>query len=178
MLSLSFDDLTHPADRQKDQALLPKLFAGEIENYHLEKRLIHKSGTIVYSIVATSLVKNELGEPVHFVAQITNISLRKKFEVEQKIARLKLQSILDACTEVSIIETDLNGIITTFNTGAEKMLGYTAAELVGNATPVIFHDEAEVAQVASELEEQNKTTIAGFDILLTKAKEDRPETRK
>lgn len=178
LLSLSFDDLTHPADRQKDQALLPKLFAGEIENYHLEKRLIHKSGTIVYSIVATSLVKNELGEPVHFVAQITNISLRKEYEKEQKIARLKLQSILDSCTEVSIIETDLNGIIITFNTGAEKMLGYTPDEVLHAKTPNIIHDLMEVEAASKELSATYNQLIEGFETFVYKAKLGNHDTRE
>lgn len=62
-----------------------------------------------------------------------------------------LQGVLGAATEVSIIGTDLDGKIELFNAGAERMLGYSADELVGIATPEIFHDPDEVAERAEEL---------------------------
>ena len=41
---------------------------------------------------------------------------------------------------MAIIATDLDGCIRTFNIGAERMLGYAAAEVVGQHTPLLFHD--------------------------------------
>ena len=48
---------------------------------------------------------------------------------------LNWQGLLDAATQVSICATDVDGIITLFNSGAEKMLGYKASEMVGKRTP-------------------------------------------
>lgn len=52
--------------------------------------------------------------------------------------------ILDAAISVSIIATDHTGIITLFNTGAERLLGYSAKEVVGIHTPEIFHLPEEI----------------------------------
>ncbi len=66
--------------------------------------------------------------------------------VEQRTAELRvseeslrdthnqLRSVLDAATQVAIIATDLHGVISTFNAGAEHMLGYSSAEAVGKLT--------------------------------------------
>jgi len=43
----------------------------------------------------------------------------------------QLRSVLDAATQVAIIATSLKGVVSTFNAGAERMLGYLAAEVVG-----------------------------------------------
>jgi diguanylate cyclase (GGDEF)-like protein/PAS domain S-box-containing protein len=77
-----------------------------------------------------------------------------------------LQSILEGAS-YSIISTDLTGIIRSFNAAAEDMLGYTAAELIGKATPAIFHDDSEVAARAAELSaEFGETVQPGFDVFV------------
>ncbi|MEI6429256.1 MAG: PAS domain S-box protein [Pseudanabaena sp. ELA607] len=60
------------------------------------------------------------------------------------------QGILNSF-DYAIVATDLDGKIRTFNAGAEKLLGYTASELVGKATPAIFHDVAEIIEYAALL---------------------------
>ena len=46
----------------------------------------------------------------------------------------------------SIITTDENGLILSFNPAAERMLGYHAEEVAGRHTPALFHDPQEVAE--------------------------------
>ena len=60
------------------------------------------------------------------------------------------KGILDGAQQ-SVFCTDLTGTIVTFNAGAEAMLGYTAAQVLGLATPLMFHDAAELAARAREL---------------------------
>ncbi len=52
------------------------------------------------------------------------------------------RAILDSA-DYAIISTDLNGIIETFSAGAERMLGYSKEEVVGQVTPEIFYDPQE-----------------------------------
>jgi PAS domain S-box-containing protein len=66
-------------------------------------------------------------------------------------ASQRFESVLRGATECSIIATDLDGTITVFNAGAERMLGYRADELIGNATFARLHDSAELAARAAEL---------------------------
>ncbi|MCA1766845.1 MAG: CHASE domain-containing protein, partial [Idiomarina sp.] len=58
----------------------------------------------------------------------------------------KLNHVLNAASETAIIATDKNGLINVFNRGAERMLGYSAQEVINEKTPAIFHDPEEVKE--------------------------------
>lgn len=62
------------------------------------------------------------------------------------------RAILDNADR-AIIGTDSRGIITVFNRAAERMLGYTAAQLIGKATPELFHIPEEVVERARTFSE-------------------------
>lgn len=77
-------------------------------------------------------------------------------------------------TSYAIISVDQNGLITSFNPAAEKMLGYQKEELIGKHTPVIFHDQGEIEARAIALSKQLKRKILlGFDVFVLLAKEKR-----
>lgn len=63
----------------------------------------------------------------------------------------QLRGVLNAATQVAIIVTDLRGVISTFNAGAEQMLGYAAAEVVGHMTLENLHLPRELAARSAEL---------------------------
>ncbi|VVM75900.1 diguanylate cyclase [Pseudomonas fluorescens] len=63
----------------------------------------------------------------------------------------QLRGVLDAATQVAIIATDLRGIISTFNAGAEQMLGYTSAQAVGHMTLENLHLPRELVARSAEL---------------------------
>ena len=63
----------------------------------------------------------------------------------------QLRGVLDAATQVAIIATDLRGVITTFNAGAEHMLGYSSAEVVGCMTLENLHLPRELLARSAEL---------------------------
>ena len=68
------------------------------------------------------------------------------------------------------IATDEKGVIQLFNVGAERMLGYTAAEVKNKITPADISDPQEVIARAKALSQELATTIApGFDALAFKA---------
>ena len=77
------------------------------------------------------------------------------------------QAIFDGAN-YSIISTEVDGTVRSFNDAAENMLGYSREEIIGIHSPAIFHDEAEVLARAQELSEQRKETIEpGFEVLVT-----------
>ena len=81
-----------------------------------------------------------------------------------------LQNAILTSPNFSIIATDEKGIIQLFNVGAERMLGYTAAEVVNKINPSDIHDPQEVLARAQALSRELATTITpGFEALAFKA---------
>jgi PAS domain S-box-containing protein len=94
-------------------------------------------------------------------------------EVSRAEALLKagaLQSAIFNSANFSSIATDAKGVIQIFNVGAERMLGYTAAEVTNLVTPADISDPEELIQRAASLSHELETSITpGFEALVFKA---------
>ena len=95
------------------------------------------------------------------------------FEVRRDAALLKTGALQDAIlnsANFSSIATDEKGVIQLFNVGAERMLGYTAAEVMNKITPADISDPQEVIARAEALSVELATAITpGFEALVFKA---------
>jgi len=93
------------------------------------------------------------------------------FRQKQALARMSvLQSAIFNSANFSSIATDAKGVIQIFNVGAERMLGYTAADVVDKITPADISDPQEVIARATALSVELGTPIApGFEALVFKA---------
>ncbi len=81
-----------------------------------------------------------------------------------------LQSAIFNSANFSSIATDAKGVIQIFNVGAERMLGYVAADVMGRVTPADISDPRELVMRAAELSAELGTPIApGFEALVFKA---------
>jgi PAS domain S-box-containing protein len=94
-------------------------------------------------------------------------------ELRRQEALLKtgaLQSAIFNSANFSSIATDAKGVIQIFNVGAERMLGYTAADVMNKITPADISDPQEVIARAKALSVELETPIApGFEALVFKA---------
>ncbi|GIZ10346.1 PAS domain S-box protein [Flavobacterium sp. UMI-01] len=177
-LNLTFQDITHPEDLASDLYLLKQLIQGKRDNYTLEKRYIHKNGAIVYIILAVSIVRNKDNEILYFVSQIVDITSLKTTELELANIIAYNDAIMDANTQVAIISTDTNGIIKTFNEGAENLLGYEAEELIGKETPQIIHLPEEMQASAQKHLSESGEKIEGISIFVHNARNGKAETKE
>ncbi|MEO6016485.1 MAG: ATP-binding protein [Polaromonas sp.] len=104
---------------------------------------------------------------------LEDIARADGIEVKRQEALLKtgaLQTAILTSENFSIIATDEKGIIQLFNVGAERMLGYMAAEVVNKINPSDIHDPEEVMARAQALSAELATTITpGFEALAFKA---------
>ena len=101
--------------------------------------------------------------------QIGLFAERRRTQAELTEVNARLNAVLDASTQVSIIATDAEGLITVFNPGAERMLGYSAREMVGK-TPVRIHDPEELEAHAARLSAEFGTRIEGFATFVERAR--------
>ncbi|QIL41540.1 response regulator [Pedobacter sp. HDW13] len=102
------------------------------------------------------------GVPVRIYGTMQDIDEQKRAQLAVIESKKLLDEVLSAATGVSIIATDLEGIITVFNEGSERMLGYTAEEMVGKQTPVMFHDEQEVSEICADFSSATNNEVTGF----------------
>jgi diguanylate cyclase (GGDEF)-like protein/PAS domain S-box-containing protein len=75
-----FDGIVHPEDAENDSEQRQRLLAGQIPAYQVEKRYLDAAGEVVSAILSVSLVRDEAGEPLHYIAQLQDISERKRLE--------------------------------------------------------------------------------------------------
>ncbi|MDP3534735.1 MAG: response regulator [Halomonas sp.] len=103
---------------------------------------------------------------------------RKAADTAVRNAERFLFNILEAASEVAIIATDTNGMITAFNKGAENMLGYSKADMVGKQTPAILHLKDEVKLRSEQLSAELDRMVEGFRVFVEHAERDGSETRE
>ncbi|WP_269532181.1 ATP-binding protein [Chitinimonas sp. BJYL2] len=112
------------------------------------------------------------------VAAVGDITRRREQDHRLEEALTMQRAILDG-TSYAIISTDVDGTIQSFNRGAERMLGYRSAEVVGRVSPKLIHDLQEVAERAEALTaELGYTVEPGFEVFVAKARAGGPDERE
>jgi diguanylate cyclase (GGDEF)-like protein/PAS domain S-box-containing protein len=75
-----FDDIVHPDDAREQADERARLLAGEVPAFQIEQRFCDAAGETVSAILSVSLVRDRSGQPVHYIAQLQDISERKRLE--------------------------------------------------------------------------------------------------
>lgn len=102
-------------------------------------------------------------------ATMVNSQLNDKANTLEKLN--EFNSAILNFSEFSIISSDTEGTITSFSNAAEKMLGYSAEEMIGKQTPAVFHDLEEVIEYAPIVSKAvGKTIEPGFEVFIAKIK--------
>ncbi|MHB8123233.1 MAG: hybrid sensor histidine kinase/response regulator [Desulfuromonadaceae bacterium] len=126
-------------------------------------------GRKVILLNARQIFRKKIGSHIILLA-MEDITDRKKAE-EELLKAGALQRAIFNSANFSSIATDAKGVIQIFNVGAERMLGYTAAEVMNTITPADISDPQEVIVRANELSIELETPITpGFDALVFKAR--------
>lgn len=175
--------------------ILARIRAGEridsfdTQRHHKDRRLIDVSVSIspIYGegggVIGASKTLRDISAKKVAEARILELNSNLEEQVAQRTSELRhlnllLDTVLRSATEVSIIATDLDGVIRVFNKGAEHLLGYDAVELAGKGTPALFHVTEEVAARGVELSEEYAQPIDGFRVLTHKPELEGAETRE
>jgi len=124
LLTIRFQDITHPDDLAADMALGVRLLAGEFSWYQMEKRYIRKDGSVLWIHLSVSLVRDDDGTPAYSVAQILDIDERKRRELEAEEFRLQHPS----AGALSPREREVLGLLAHGKTSAEVGVDLGVAE--------------------------------------------------
>src|SRR5262245_17247281 len=117
-------DFSPPEDAEKDWALFQQLRAGSIDHYQLEKRYFRRDGSLFWGRLSISRLKSRPSPLV--MAMVEDITDKKQAEE----ARFRHAAVIESSDD-AIVSGTLDGIIASWNTGAQKIYGYTEAEAIG-----------------------------------------------
>jgi len=149
------------------EALVFKASRGIEDIYELT--YIRKDGSRFPAVVSVTALRDAQGAIIGYLLIGTDNTARKL--AEEALAKAgALQNAIFNSANFSSIATDAKGVIQIFNVGAERMLGYTAAEVMNQITPADISDPQELIARAEELSLELGTPITpGFDALVFKA---------
>ncbi|MEH3021170.1 MAG: PAS domain S-box protein [Pseudomonas oryzihabitans] len=189
-------DLVVPAELEHEEwSVLERIGRGEPVP-HFETRRQHRDGHLIDVLVSVSPMRGRDGRVIGASKTVRDISLQKAAQAEilalnarleeqvaQRTAELSqtnrlLGDVLRAASEVGIIATDRDGRITLFNEGAERLLGYRAAEVVGNWHASDFHLPEELAAQGQALSAQFGQPVSGFRVLVERSERAGAEARE
>ena len=149
------------------EALVFKASRGIEDIYELT--YFRKDGSRFPAVVSVTALRDAQDAIIGYLLIGTDNTARKQAE-EALLKAGALQSAIFNSANFSSIATDAKGVIQIFNVGAERMLGYTAAEVMNKITPADISDPQEVIARAKALSVELGTPITpGFEALVFKA---------
>ena len=149
------------------EALIFKASRGIEDIYELT--YIRKDGSRFPAVVSVTALRDAPGAIIGYLLIGTDNTARKKAE-EALLKAGALQTAIFNSKNFSSIATDEKGVIQIFNVGAERMLGYAAADVVDKITPADISDPQELVVRAKALSSELSTSLTpGFEALVFKA---------
>ncbi|WP_417811263.1 CHASE domain-containing protein [Thalassospira alkalitolerans] len=168
-LGQSFDALLVPPSLQQEELQLQRQLERGIPIQNFETQRLRKDGTHIDVSATASPIRSKTGQIIgssktmrDFTDQkeaqkrINEINTHLEALVHERTAKLTdvnflLTNILRAASEVAIIATNENGVITVFNSGAENLFGYKASEVISTLHVSRLFAAAELKEYAAKL---------------------------
>jgi two-component system, chemotaxis family, CheB/CheR fusion protein len=132
----TFLQLTHADDRAATEEQVLRLLDGSIASYALEKRYVQKGGGVFWSNTTVGLMHHESGAPSQFIGIVEDITQRK----EADATRSRLTAVIESSDDAILTKT-LDGIITSWNPGAQRIFGYSANEMLGKPITTLIPED-------------------------------------
>jgi PAS domain S-box-containing protein len=140
LLQLRLQDITHAEDLTVDQALMEATLRGHRDHYSLDKRIVLPDGSHVWVQINTVLVRDQAGQPQHFVTVVEDISDRKRYQ-EALLTAQASERASKAKTEF------LSRMSHELRTPLNAMLGFTQLLRVDKAHPLDDHQRQRLAHI-------------------------------
>ncbi len=130
LLTMTYEEITHPDDRELESEILSHSKNGTGSNFHYEKRYLHKSGKVVYVDLRLNVLRDSLGKPFQQIAQVVDITERIESEQRLKQTQARLTAVLNNLPNVAIYEygEEINFV----SENIMDILGYPAEEFMKN----------------------------------------------
>lgn len=136
LMQLHFHEITHPDEFAANFALLAELVEGRRESCQFDTRFVHSSGRTVWVSLTASVVRGAAGQPLHYLAQVEDISERRRATAELQAERDFSGALLAAMHDGYMYLE--RGTIVVVNDVFCQMTGLSRDELIGTSAPFPF----------------------------------------
>jgi PAS domain S-box-containing protein len=127
LLGQPIDNIIHPEDHTSPVVRLDQTAEGA---YTLEKRLVTKSGNLIWTAQDISPVHGPDGRAGFLAMQIRDVTPLKRAKQALDLSEARARAVLDTAVD-GIITIDKTGEIQSFNPAAQRLFGYSAEEIIG-----------------------------------------------
>jgi PAS domain S-box-containing protein len=167
-LSLPPWEINGEFTEQRVREIVQRIISGNLEEYAYEADHTMPDGRSSPARFVFRLLDFQ-GRQV-ITIEIADISQKKQLEKTNE-SLISFQNVILNSANFTIISTNDEGVILSFNETAERLLGYSAEELIGKKTPALLHEPTEVVARARVLsEELGKTIEPGFEVFVAKTR--------
>lgn len=167
LLALTFQEITYAEDKNADLEYIEQMLAGKIGTYQIEKRYVHKLGHLIWVALSFSLVRKQNGEPQYFIAQIQDISIRKKTEAELRQSEKRYRLVVEDQTEL-IVRFIRNGRVVFVNQAYCQYFRVSKEDSLDRAdtTPIFPEDKPRVEKLLQTLNRENSVATIEYRVLI------------
>jgi diguanylate cyclase (GGDEF)-like protein/PAS domain S-box-containing protein len=144
LMSLTWQELTHPADLAADVALVERLIAGEIERYQFTKRYVRSDGEVVIGDLAASAVHDPDGSLAYLVGQVIDVTETADTSQQLRRSERQYRAIAENASDV-VARLDTSGACLWVSPSSQRLLGRPPESLVGER----LLDVAEVGDLST-----------------------------
>ncbi len=124
LLSSDFQTVTHPDDLDKDVEHVKSLLEGDKQTYSMDKRYVRGDGKIVWGQLSVALVRDEKGEPLHFISQVVDINEQRQLQ------RMKRNFVATVSHELRTPVTAISAALALIDSTSKEMLPEKVKKLV------------------------------------------------
>jgi len=139
LIGMNVAELTHPDDQERENELIKKVLSNEMDSITLEKRYLHKNGSIVWIMLYSNVIRNSKNEVEFAIATISDISTRKKIEQELIKSEALMRTAVENLPIIFYI-IDKEGIFRLSVGAGLKSLNLQTNEVVGLSVFDIYKD--------------------------------------
>ena len=138
LVGTSFESVVDPTDEDSSDArYVPWMLAGEVPGFEVEKRLRRATGETIVVMMSVSLVRDAAERPLYLIAQVQDVTARKRAEEALLESREHVQAIIDNTAAVVYVK-DLEGRYTLVNRSFEALFGIERDRATGHTDEELF----------------------------------------
>ena len=144
-------DYTHLEDHELTARIVGDALRGSGARSVVEKRYLHKDGTVVWARLSLSSAQRDArGNSLRLVGVIENITASKLAHETIRSSEAWLRQVFESIADYAIFTLDPDGLVTGWNSGAQRLFGYVESEIVGRDSALLWLDADRAAGIPAK----------------------------